>query len=53
MKAKSTRSVEPKKARHMSVEAFADLEESLEEALAFERGECRDLRVTRIQRFPT
>jgi hypothetical protein len=33
----------------MSDEAFADLKEALEGALAFERGERRDLNVTRIQ----
>lgn len=33
----------------MSEEAFGDLKEALEEALAFERGERRDLNVTRIQ----
>jgi hypothetical protein len=48
MKAKKSRSIQPKKVRHMSDEAFADIEESLEEALAFERGERRDLHVTRI-----
>jgi hypothetical protein len=35
-------------AEHMSDEAFADLKKALEAALAFERGELRDLRVTRI-----
>ena len=33
----------------MRDEAFADLREALEGALAFERGERRDLKVTRIQ----
>ncbi len=32
----------------MSDEAFVDLKEALESALAFERGERRDLRMTRI-----
>jgi hypothetical protein len=36
----------------MSDEAFADLKEALEEALAFERGEQRDLHVTRIRAPP-
>jgi hypothetical protein len=49
MKAKRSSSVQPKKARHMSDEAFADLKEALEGALAFERGERRDLHVTRIR----
>jgi hypothetical protein len=34
---------------HMSDDAFADLEEALEEALAFDRCERRDLNVTRIR----
>ena len=33
----------------MSDEAFADLKEAMEDALAFERGKRRDLKVTRIQ----
>lgn len=33
----------------MSDGAFADLKEALEEALAFERAERRDLHVTRIR----
>ena len=33
----------------MSDEAFADLKGAMEDALAFERGERRDLKVTRIQ----
>jgi len=33
----------------MSDEAFADLKEAMEEALAFERGKRGDLKVTRIQ----
>jgi hypothetical protein len=49
MKAKSTRTIERKKTRHMGDEAFADLKEALEGALAFERGERRDLHVTRIR----
>ncbi len=49
MKAKSTRSIKPEKTRHVGDEAFADLKEALEGALAFERGEPRDLRVTRIR----
>ncbi len=49
MKAKSTRNVQPKKTSHMDDEAFADLKEALEGALAFERGERRDLNVTPIQ----
>jgi hypothetical protein len=33
----------------MSDEAFADLKEAMEDALAFERGERRNLKVSRIQ----
>jgi hypothetical protein len=34
---------------YISGEAFADLEQALEDALDFERGERRDLSVIRIQ----
>jgi hypothetical protein len=37
------------KANYMSDDAFADLKEAVEDALAFERGERRNLNVTRIQ----
>ncbi|MGH9906002.1 MAG: hypothetical protein ACRD8U_10540 [Pyrinomonadaceae bacterium] len=33
----------------MSDEAFADLKAAMEDAVAFELGERRDLKVTRIQ----
>ncbi len=33
----------------MSNEAFADLKKALEDAVAFERGQRRDLKRTRIQ----
>jgi hypothetical protein len=33
----------------MSDDAFADIKEAVEDALAFERGERRNLHVTRIQ----
>ena len=33
----------------MSDGAFANLKEAMEDALAFERGKRRDLKVTRIQ----
>jgi hypothetical protein len=33
----------------MSDEAFAGLKEAMEDALAFERGKSRDLKVTRVQ----
>ena len=37
------------KGREMSREAFADLTEALQGALAFERGERRDLHATRMR----
>ena len=37
------------KTDYMSDDAFADLKEAVEDALAFERGERRNLHVTRIQ----
>jgi putative transcriptional regulator len=43
------RAVQTNKTNYMSDEAFGDLKEALEGALAFERGERRDLKVTRIQ----
>lgn len=49
MKATRTRKIQTNKANHMSDEAFGDLKEALEGALAFERGERRDLKVTRLQ----
>jgi DNA-binding transcriptional regulator YiaG len=36
------------KSNYMSDEMFADLKEALEDALAYERGERTDLRVTRV-----
>ena len=33
----------------MSDEAFADLKEAMEDAVVFERGKRRDLKLTRIQ----
>ncbi|HKO98680.1 MAG TPA: helix-turn-helix domain-containing protein [Pyrinomonadaceae bacterium] len=49
MKAIKTRRVQTNKTNYMSDEAFADLKEAMEGAVAFERGERRDLKVTRIQ----
>jgi putative transcriptional regulator len=46
---KRTQKPRTNKAKYMNDEAFADLKEALEGALAFERGERRDLKVTRIQ----
>jgi hypothetical protein len=33
----------------MTDESFAQLKDAMEDALAFERGERRDLKITRIQ----
>ena len=50
MKATRTRKLQTNKTNYMSDEAFADLKEAMEGAVAFERGERRrDLKVTRIQ----
>src|SRR6185503_1457313 len=49
MKRGKTRKVQTNKSNYMSDEAFADLKEAMEDALAFERGKPRDLKVTRIQ----
>ena len=49
MKTARTRKVQTNKTNYMSDEAFADLKEALEDALAFERSKRRDLKVTRIQ----
>ena len=45
----STRKVLKKKSEYMSDEAFVDLKTALEDARAFERGERRNSKVTRIQ----
>ena len=49
MKTGKTRKVQTNKTNYMSAEAFADLKNAMEDALAFERGKGRDLKVTRIQ----
>lgn len=49
MKATKTRKMQTNKANYMSDEAFADLKAAMEGALSFERGERRNLKVTRIQ----
>lgn len=48
-KAKDSSKAQTNKTTYMSDEASADLERALEDALAFERGERRGLKVTRIQ----
>ena len=50
MKARGTRKVRTKKTNYMSDEAFADLKQALEGALAYERGSRRELVVTRIEK---
>ena len=47
--AKKTLKVQTNKTNYMSDEAFAQLKEALEDALAFERGGRRTLHVTRIR----
>ena len=47
--AKKARKVQTNKTNYMSDEAFADLKEAMEDAVAFERGQRRGLKVTRIQ----
>ena len=49
MKTRKSRKVQTNKTNYMSDEAFADLKEAMEDALDFERGKRRDLKVIRIQ----
>jgi hypothetical protein len=49
MKAQGSPKAEMNRATYMSDKAFAALRKALEEALAFECGQRRDLQVTRIQ----
>jgi len=49
MKVGKTRKVQTNKTNYLSEEAFADLKEAMEDAVAFERGKRRELKVTRIQ----
>ena len=48
MRAKA-RKAQTNKTNYMSDEAFGDLRTAMEDAVAFERGKRRDLKVTRIQ----
>lgn len=48
MSAKKAHRVQTNKANYMMDEAFADLKEAVADALAFERGRRRGLKVTRI-----
>ena len=49
MKTARTRKAQTNKANYMSDDAFAELKSAMEGALAFERGERRNLKVSRIQ----
>jgi putative transcriptional regulator len=49
MKVAKTRKAQTNKSNYMSDEAFADLKEAMEGALAFERGRRRNAKVSRIQ----
>jgi hypothetical protein len=49
MKTGKTRRVQTNKTNYIGDEAFTELKEAMEDALAFERGKRRDLKVTRIQ----
>ncbi|HEX7330873.1 MAG TPA: type II toxin-antitoxin system MqsA family antitoxin [Pyrinomonadaceae bacterium] len=49
MKRGKTRKSQTTKSNYMSDEAFAELKEAMEDALAFEQGKRRELKITRIQ----
>jgi putative transcriptional regulator len=49
MKTTKARKAQTTKTNYMSDEAFADLKEAMEDALAFERGNRRNLKIMRIQ----
>lgn len=49
MTIRKTRKTQTNKTNYMSEEAFAELKEAMDDALAFERGNRRELKVTRIQ----
>ena len=49
MKRAKTRKSQTTKSNYMSDEAFAELKEAMEDALSFEHGKRRDLKITRIQ----
>lgn len=52
MKVAKARKAQTTKSNYMSDEAFADLKQAMQDALAFERGGRGDLKVTRIPRHP-
>lgn len=49
MKTRKSRKVQTNKTNHISDEAFGDLKAAMVDALAFERGKRRDLKVTLIK----
>lgn len=49
MKTAKTQKTQTNKKNYMSDEAFADLKEAMEDALAFEQGKRRDLKITRVR----
>ena len=49
MKTGKTRKVQTNKTNYMTNEALADLKSAMEDALGFQRGKRRDLKVTRVQ----
>src|SRR5262245_58642446 len=49
MKKAKTRKVQTNKTNYMNDEAFAELKKAMEDAVAFERGKRRDLKVSRIE----
>ena len=49
MKTPKTRKVQTSKTNYMSDEAFADLKKGMEDAVAFERGKRRNLKVTKFK----
>ena len=49
MKPTKSRKAQTNKTNYMSEEAFADLRGAMEDAIAFERGKRRDLKIARIR----
>ena len=49
MKREKTHKLQTNKTDSMSDEAFADLKEAMKDAVAFEHGKRRKLKITRIQ----
>ena len=49
MKTAKSRKLQTNKTNYMSDDAFAELKKAMEDALAFEHGKRRDLKIKRIQ----